>query len=184
MKQTNQLDKACSQKDLLTKCSAHNTCSCTQKRSRKHRHSKESSRFSYNKKKKSRRPWRFLRKKKRFRKTSDRCHICGQKGHFAKQCPKGKMAKMISHIKNATGISLSDNDVESIFSLDEEINPDIVCAIQLPSDSSEWSEQEEIDEQYQITAINTIQPVPTLKMQVLPSKYLKPIKVAAFVDTG
>ncbi|PON64119.1 hypothetical protein PanWU01x14_126410, partial [Parasponia andersonii] len=38
MKQTKHLDKACSQKDLLTKCSAHNTCSCTQKRSRKHRH--------------------------------------------------------------------------------------------------------------------------------------------------
>ncbi|PON86612.1 Zinc finger, CCHC-type, partial [Trema orientale] len=155
---------------------------CTQKKFRKQRCSKESSKFSHNRKKKSRRPWRFLRRKKRFGKTSDRCHICGQKGHFTKQCPKGKTAKMISHIENAIGISLSDNDVESIFSLDEEISPETVCTLQLPSDSSDWSEQEEeIGGQYQITAINTIQPASTLKIKILPSKYSKPIKVTAFV---
>ncbi|KAL5548138.1 hypothetical protein UlMin_003369 [Ulmus minor] len=96
-------------------------------------------------------PWKFLHRKKKFGKSSNRCYLCGMNGHFAKQCPKGKTAKLITYIQESTGISLSDNDVESIFSM---------------------------------TAINSVQPVPILKMQVIPSKYSLPIKVVAFFDTG
>lgn len=35
-----------------------------------------------------------------------------------------------------------------------------------------------------MSAINSVQPVPTIKMKVVPSKYSMPVKVAAFFDTG
>ncbi|KAL5577277.1 hypothetical protein UlMin_018976 [Ulmus minor] len=126
-------------------------------------------------------PWKFLRRKKKFGKSSNRCYLCGVKGHFAKQCPRGKTAKLITNIQESTGISLSDNDVESIFSVDEEITPETLCALQPYSDCSNSDDQESF---YKMTAINSVQPVPIVKMQVIPSKYSLPIKVAAFFNTG
>ena len=67
---------------------------------------------------------------KKFGKSSNKCYLCGMKGHYAKQCPKGKKGKIISYIQESTGISLSDNDVESIFFVDEEITVDTLCACQ------------------------------------------------------
>lgn len=51
------------------------------------------------------------------------------KGHFAKQCPKRKTTKMISHIQDVIGISISDDNVESVFYMDEETNIRKKCAI-------------------------------------------------------
>ncbi|KAL5553210.1 hypothetical protein UlMin_040611 [Ulmus minor] len=126
-------------------------------------------------------PEKFLRRKKKFEKSSNRCYLCSMKGHFAKQCPKGKTAKLITHIQESIGISLSDNDVESIFSVDEEITPETLCTLQPYSDCSDSDDQESF---YKMTAINSVQPVPIFKMQVIPSKYSLPIKVAAFFDMG
>ena len=93
---------------------------------------------------------------------------------------------MISHIKEVIGISLSGNDVESIFSPDEEITPEIVRAIHPPSDSSDYSnwtnQEDEAVELYKLSSINTVLPVPNLKVQVFPPKYSKPIKLATFFD--
>ncbi|KAL5564654.1 hypothetical protein UlMin_027818 [Ulmus minor] len=127
-------------------------------------------------------PWKFLRRKKKFGKSSNRCYLCSMKGHFAKQCPKGKTAKLITHIQESTRISLSDNDVKSIFSVDEEITPETLCALQPYSDCSDYSDDQESF--YKMTAINSVQPVPIVKMQVIPSKYSLPIKVVAFFNTG
>lgn len=103
------------------------------------------------------------------------------KGHYVKQSPKGKPTKMISHIQESTGISQFDNDVESIFFLDEEISAHTLCALQLYSDCSDSNDQESF---YKMTAMNSIQPIPIIKIKVIPSKYLLPIKVTTFFDIG
>ncbi|KAL5548784.1 hypothetical protein UlMin_004015 [Ulmus minor] len=185
MKQTKKLDKVCNQKELQIKCPSHSSCSCST-RIRKHKKYKHYDRSSksykfkrqFNNKKG---PWKFLRRKKKFGKSSNRCYLCGMKGHFAKQCPKGKTAKLITHIQESTGISLSDNDVESIFLVDEEITPETLCALQPYSDCLDSDDQESF---YKMTTINFVQPVPIVKMQVIPSKYSLPMKVVAFFDTG
>ncbi|KAL5575975.1 hypothetical protein UlMin_017674 [Ulmus minor] len=168
------------------KCPSHSSCSCST-RIRKHKKNKHYDRSSKSYKFKRRfnnkkGPWKFLRRKKKFGKSSNRCYLCGMKGHFAKQCPKGKTAKLITHIQESTGISLSNNDVESIFSVDEEITPETLCALQPYSDCLDYSDDQESF--YKMTSINSVQPVPIVKMQVIPSKYSLPIKVAAFFDTG
>ncbi|KAL5580723.1 hypothetical protein UlMin_013165 [Ulmus minor] len=185
MKQTKKLDKVYNQKELQIKCPSHSSCSCSTKirKYKKYKHYDKSSKSykfkrQFNNKKG---PWKFLCRKKKFGKSSNRCYLSGMKCHFAKQCPKGKTAKLISHIQESTGISLSDNDVESIFSVDEEITPETLCALQPYSDCSDSDDQESF---YKMTAINSVQLVPIVKMQVIPSKYSLPIKVTAFFDTG
>ncbi|KAL5575188.1 hypothetical protein UlMin_016887 [Ulmus minor] len=126
-------------------------------------------------------PWKFLRRKKKFGKSSNRCYLCGMKGHFTKQCPKGKTGKLISHVQESTWISPSDNDVESIFSVDEEITPETLCALKPYSDCLDSDDQESL---YKMTAINSVQLVLIVKMQVILSKYSLPIKVTAFFDTS
>ncbi|XP_060960793.1 uncharacterized protein LOC133031328 [Cannabis sativa] len=120
---------------------------------------------------------KFLRKKRDFRKKSDRCFVCGKKGHYAKQCPKGKTVKLISHIQQTTGMSLKENDIESIFSTDDEFNSESLCAFE------QWSDSD-TPECYQMFTIHTMQPSSVLTVRVLPKKYAKPIKVAGFFDTG
>ena len=46
-----------------------------------------------------------------------------------KNCPKAKSQRMIAHIKKETGLLLSENEVESIFSTDEEINEQTLCVL-------------------------------------------------------
>ena len=149
MKQTKQLDKVCRQKELLTKCPSHTSCSCSlkHKKSKYSRKSFKQFKPRYSKKKTYKRSWKYLRKKRKFEKTSNRYHLCGHKGHFAKQYPKGKTVKLISHIQEVTKVSLLHNYVESNFSLDEEeITPETVYAIHPSSDfldSSDWTGQED-----------------------------------------
>ena len=55
--------------------------------------------------------------------------------------------KMIAHIRKETGISLSDNEVESIFSADEEINDQTLCVLQLSDADTETSQSDQIQTQ-------------------------------------
>ncbi|KAF4403253.1 hypothetical protein G4B88_028024 [Cannabis sativa] len=128
MKQSKKLGKVCSRRDLLIKCPSESSCSCkTPKKKTKFKTFK----FSKHKGRKI----KFLRKKRDFRKKSDRCFVCGKKGHYAKQCPKGKTVKLISHIQQTTGMSLKENDIESIFSTNDEFNSESLCAFEQWSDS-------------------------------------------------
>ena len=83
------------------------------------------------------------------------------KGHYAKQCRKGKMAKIISHIQESTRISLYNNDVESIFSVDEELTADTLYALQ---PYSNYLDLDDLESFYKMTAINSVQSVPIIKM--------------------
>ena len=110
-----------------------------------------------------------------------------------KNCPKVKTQKMISHIRKETGFSLSDNEVEFIFSTDEEINDQMLCVLQLSNSDTETSQlqsdsdseqEQEQGQALQMNTVNIAQKVPIIKMKVIPSKYANPIGVAAFFDTG
>ncbi|KAF4348039.1 hypothetical protein F8388_014327 [Cannabis sativa] len=150
MKQSKKLGKVCSIRDLLIKCPSESSCSCkTPKKKTKFKTFK----FSKHKGRKI----KFLRKKRDFRKKSDRCFVCGKKGHYAKQCPKGKTVKLISHIQQTTGMSLKENDIESIFSTDDEFNSDSLCAFE------QWSDSD-TPECYQMSTIHTMQPSPNFNL--------------------
>uniref|UniRef100_A0A803NKP2 Retrotransposon gag domain-containing protein n=1 Tax=Cannabis sativa TaxID=3483 RepID=A0A803NKP2_CANSA len=98
-------------------------------------------------------------------------------GHYAKQCPKGKIVKLLSHIQQTTGMSLKENYIESIFSTDDEFNSESLYPFK------QWSDSD-TPECYQMSIIQTMQPSPIITVQVLPTKYAKPIKVVGFFDTG
>ena len=49
---------------------------------------------------------------------------------------------MIAHIREVIGISLFDNEVESIFSANEEINDQTLCALQLSDFEGETSQSD------------------------------------------
>ncbi|GMN56938.1 hypothetical protein TIFTF001_026049 [Ficus carica] len=197
MKQMKQFDRICINKELLTKCPKNptpgcNCSSCSSKpssRIRKFRRKKGFRRNKFFSKKKG--SWKFLRKRRNFSKRrSTRCFICGSKNHFMKNCPKAKTQKMITHINKETGISFSDNEIESLFSVDDEINDHTLCVLQLSeseteSTSSESESDPEPDGQVlQMNAINIAQPTPMMTMKVITSKYANPIRVAALFDTG
>uniref|UniRef100_A0A803PTZ1 Retropepsins domain-containing protein n=1 Tax=Cannabis sativa TaxID=3483 RepID=A0A803PTZ1_CANSA len=87
---------------------------------------------------------------------------------------------MITHIEDATGVSLYDNDVESVFSVKDEISPNTMCALQLSYDSND----DRYGGLFNMHPFPAGQPIPIAKMHVIPRKYSQPIKVAAFFDTG
>ena len=97
---------------------------------------------------------------------------------------------MIAHIKEVTGISLLDNEVESMFSTDEEINDQTLCVLQLSDSNTEASQSDSYSESInprkviQMNAVHMAQKAPIIKMKVILSKYANPVKVAAFFDTG
>ena len=53
-----------------------------------------------------------------------------KKGHFAKQCPQGKPAKLMTYIQDEIRLSFSDNDLESLLSAADELGPETICAIE------------------------------------------------------
>lgn len=59
-----------------------------------------------------------------------------------KNCPRSKSQKMIAHIREVTRISLSDNEVESIFSVDKEINDQTICVLQLSDSDTETTQSD------------------------------------------
>lgn len=97
---------------------------------------------------------------------------------------------MIRQIEELGHLSLKDNDVESLFSADDEPSKESVFRIDV---GSVYSDDDSI---YQISSaeepqaskppeeINIIRNLPQIPMMILTSKYAKPIKVIAFLDTG
>ncbi|XP_020221019.1 uncharacterized protein LOC109803752 [Cajanus cajan] len=174
--------RACGKSFLEIKCKDKDRCHCPKnkfkgKKFSKRRHTK---------------PYRFFRRKKICgRSPGQRCYICGKTGHFAKSCPN----KAQKAIRMITSLHLDDQDeVESLYSEQSSADKDTVFALQeyfsddSSTDTDDSSQEKESVPVFAIDQIDNMAtvppPHPNVEIEILPSKYEKPIKVIGFLDTG
>ncbi|KAH9716893.1 hypothetical protein KPL71_021627 [Citrus sinensis] len=179
---------ACKKPYLQINCKQKKDCDCSPKKKRhfkKFRNPEFSSRP-----RQSRKPYRFFRKKssssKDFkRRKSSKCFICKKKGHFAKDCPnkREKSIRLVEHLQATTDYSPEKDELEFYFSEQDEPNDETVFALQNSSDDSD-SDQSQIIFHQQLLSLDTTIPIPSIKLQILPSKFQRPIPAIGLIDTG
>ncbi|KAK1382554.1 hypothetical protein POM88_020289 [Heracleum sosnowskyi] len=156
--QSKNLGSACDRNDLQIKCGKGNSCNCAKKKEKLSKLSKFHKKAGKNYFSKKKK-WRFLRKKKGNSKSS-RCYI----------------------------EEILDDDLESLFSLDEEPGPDTILALGADlTESTEESDEDDVvlfDDIFTLEEIFYCQPSPSAKIHIFPSKWDKPIPVIAFFYTG
>jgi hypothetical protein len=87
--------------------------------------------------------------------------------------------KLIDFLAQNTKFNPDDDEVESLFSLTDEITPDTIAAV--ADESSDY----EIYELYQAQPTTSpSHPIPLAPVTILTSKYAKPIKAIALFDIG
>ncbi|KAH9769515.1 hypothetical protein KPL71_012031 [Citrus sinensis] len=179
---------ACKKPYLQIKCKQKKDCDCSPKKKRyfkKFRNPEFSSRS-----RRSRKPYRFFRKKSSSsrdfkRRKSSRCFICKRKGHFAKDCPhkREKSIRLVEHLQTTTDYSLEKDELEFYFSEQDEPNDETMFALQNSSDDSD-SDQSQIIFHQQLLSLDTTIPIPSIKLQILPSKFQRPIPAIGLIDTS
>ncbi|KAL2492282.1 Uncharacterized protein Adt_27910 [Abeliophyllum distichum] len=175
------LEKACECPELKIKCQHdHKSCSCPGKK--KHHIRKFKFRKKYPKPFPNKR--RFYRRKFS-RKKKVCCFICGQKGRFAKNCPKQKKAKVLQQIYATTHVD-DEVDLDSVFLEQDEQSPDTIFILEEDShdDSNLDDASENSDECYGIQVIGLSLSVLMIEVKNFPSKYDRTIVVAGLFDTG
>ncbi|KAH9752094.1 hypothetical protein KPL71_014558 [Citrus sinensis] len=178
---------ACKKPYLQIKCHKKKDCDCSSKKKR-HFQKFKTPEFS-SKPRRSRKPYRFFRKKssssREFkRKQSSRCFICKRKGHYAKDCPnkRGKSIRLVEHLQATTDYSPAKDELEFYFSEQDEPNDETVFALQNSSDSD--SDQSQVIFHQQSLSLDTTVPIPSIKLQIFPSKFQRPIPAIGLIDTG
>ncbi|KAH9697730.1 hypothetical protein KPL71_023729 [Citrus sinensis] len=178
---------ACKKPYLQIKCHKKKGCDCSSKKKRHFRKFKTPE-FS-SKPRRSRKPYRFFRKKssssREFkRKQSSRCFICKRKGHYAKDCPnkREKSIRLVEHLQATTDYSPAKDELEFYFSEQDEPNEETVFALQNSSDSD--SDQSQVIFHQQSLSLDTTVPIPSIKLQILPSIFQRPIPAIGLIDTG
>ncbi|KAH9769495.1 hypothetical protein KPL71_012023 [Citrus sinensis] len=167
---------ACKKPYLQIKCKQKKDCDCSPK---KKRHFKKFRNLEFSFRKKSSSSRDFKRRK------SSRCFICKKKGHFAKDCPhkREKSIRLVEHLQATTDYSPEKDELEFYFSEQDEPNDEIMFALQNSSDDSD-SDQSQIIFHQQLLSLDTTIPIPSIKLQILPSKFQRPIPVIVLIDTG
>ncbi|KAH9752178.1 hypothetical protein KPL71_014598 [Citrus sinensis] len=178
---------ACKKPYLQIKCHKKKDCDCSSKKKWHFRKFKNPE-FS-SKPHRSRKPYRFFRKKspssREFkRKQSSRCFICKRKCHYAKDCPnkREKSIRLVEHLQATTDYSPAKDELEFYFSEQDEPNDETMFALQNSSDSD--SDQSQVIFHQQLLSFDTTVPIPSIKLQILPSKFQRPIPAIGLIDTG
>ncbi|KAH9724577.1 hypothetical protein KPL70_007535 [Citrus sinensis] len=179
---------ACKKPYLHIKCQKKKDCDCSSKKKRHFRKFKNPDHSS--RPRKSRKPYRFFRKKSSSsrdfkRRKSSRCFICKKKGHYAKDCPNKleKSIRLVEHLQATTNYSLENDELEFYFSEQDEPNDETVFVLQNSSDDSD-SDQSQVIFHQQLLSLDTSIPIPSIKLQILPSKFQRPIPAIGLIDTG
>ncbi|KAH9734689.1 hypothetical protein KPL71_017455 [Citrus sinensis] len=178
---------ACKKPYLQIKCHKKKDYDCSSKK-KWHFRKFKTPEFS-SKPRRSRKPYRFFRKKssssREFkRKQSSRCFICKRKDHYAKDCPnkREKSIRLVEHLQATTDYSPAKDELEFYFSEQDEPNDETMFALQNSSDSD--SDQSQVIFHQQLLSLDTIVPIPSIKLQILPSKFQRPIPAIGLIDTG
>ncbi|KAH9763287.1 hypothetical protein KPL70_001110 [Citrus sinensis] len=114
-----------------------------------------------------------------------RCFICKKKGHYAKDCPnkREKSIRLVEHLQATTNYSPEKDELEFYFSKQDEPNDETMFALQNSSDDSD-SDQSQVIFHQQILSLDTSIPIPSIKLQILPSKFQRPVPAIGLIDTG
>ncbi|KAH9649408.1 hypothetical protein KPL70_025976 [Citrus sinensis] len=193
---------ACKKPYLEIKCKDSKHCTCpSTKKHHKVRFHRKSSRTPQS------RPFPRRPKKIRYfrrrqpseildrRRTKSRCFICKKLGHFAKECPKNpkRSQRLVQQLQSLHQFSPDTDQIEFLYSEQESPDPDTVFALgtsDSDSDSTSSTEPEDYSPVFHIQSVPSsstqlsVQPIPSVKIQILLSKYSRPIPAIAFIDTG
>ncbi|KAH9649377.1 hypothetical protein KPL70_025955 [Citrus sinensis] len=188
LKDKEPFQSACKKPYLQIKCQKKKDCDCSSKKKRHFRKFKTPE-FS-SRPRKSRKPYRFFRKKSsssrdiKWRKSS-RCFIYKKKGHYAKDCPnkREKSIRLVEHLQATTDYSPDKDELEFYFSKQDEPNNETVFALQNSSDDSD-NDQSQVIFHQQLLSLDTTVPIPSIKLQILPSKFQRPVPTISLIDTG
>ncbi|KAH9649269.1 hypothetical protein KPL70_025920 [Citrus sinensis] len=179
---------ACKKPYLQIKCQKKKDCDFSSKKKRHFRKFKNPE-FS-SRPRRSRKPYRFFRKKSSSsrdfkQRRSSRCFICKKKGHYAKDCPnkREKSIRLVEHLQATTDYSPKKDDLEFYFSEQDEPNDETVFAVQNSSDDSDNYQSQVIFHQ-QLLSLDTTVPIPSIKLQILPSKFQRPVPAIGLIDIG
>ncbi|KAH9697817.1 hypothetical protein KPL71_023772 [Citrus sinensis] len=129
------------------------------------------------------------------RRKKSRCFICKKLGHFAKECPKNpkRSQRLVQLLQSLHQFSPDTDQIEFLYSEQESPDPDTVFALgtsDSDSDSASSTEPEDYSPVFHIRSVPSsstqlsVQPIPSVKIQILLSKYSRPIPAIAFIDTG
>ncbi|KAI5403929.1 hypothetical protein KIW84_051178 [Lathyrus oleraceus] len=183
IEQNSKFTHACRKPYLEIKCK-DKRCSCaTKKKHHQQKYTKSHRTF----KGKKRKNMKFFRRKPfRGKGKNERCFICGKKGHFSKECPNNthKAAKLINSLKPLEG------DLESLYSEQSSADEETIFALQDSSPDEASSSESEDDKYLPVYSFKEIEsslptpPLPCVEVHVLATKFSRPKKVIAYMDTG
>ncbi|KAH9752114.1 hypothetical protein KPL71_014568 [Citrus sinensis] len=93
-----------------------------------------------------------------------------------------KSIRLVEHLQATTDYSPAKDELEFYFSEQDEPNDETVFALQNSSDSD--SDQSQVIFHQQSLSLDTTVPIPSIKLQILPSKFQRPIPAIGLIDTG
>lgn len=86
--------------------------------------------------------------------------------------------KLINYLAQKTRFNLKEEDVESIFTLDDEATLETILVLH-----QEESSDDEFNDFFKVISSYSGHPIPLAPVTIFPKRYSKPIKVITLFDT-